>query len=51
MSYMQYIEQSGRKVKNHVYQLHSNNIQKHAVVGNSDFLSAPVKISHMAVRE
>jgi len=51
MSYMQYIEQSRRKVKNNVYQLHSNNIQQHALVGNSDLLSGLVKISHMAVRE
>ena len=42
---------SHRKLKNNVYQLHSNNIQQSAVVQNSDFLSAQVKISHMAVWE
>ena len=40
-----------QKSKNNVYQLHSNNIQQSAVVQNSDFLSAQVKISHMAVWE
>jgi hypothetical protein len=40
-----------QKSKNNVYQIHSNNIQQHAVVRNSDLLSAQVRISHLAVRE